>query len=375
MPAPFGVIYHSPGVPEDTDQSNSTDQNCTDGLPFYMVLFGDCVRPHKDIRIMASDISGVISMALWMVVGVPQLIKTCCNINGAGGMSKFLLLFWILGDTTNLIGAILTHQLKAQVYIAVWYVCQDILMSAQYLYYRFKKRRERIAAQRADAAVRARDEVAPVVLCLSGFLTLWAWTSPVGGPSQTFQRRPAGRTLLWAAEQDSSIFHGVDDIIGYIVGILSAILYVFSRATQIRKNYKRKSTEGVSSLMFVMTVLGNATYGASILIRSVEEIYILRHLPWLVGSLGIIFLDVTHVTAVTGTPSWERRTVRLLSHKSVITISFIMNSFSLTINQLLVQSIVYGTRRLEFDVLVNEPLIKEEEDGSEEITNYAAINN
>lgn len=312
----------------------TNDTNCTGGLPFFMTLFEDCVRPGKDIRIMVSDISGVISMALWMVVGMPQLIQNCLNIDGAGGISKFLLIFWILGDTTNLIGAVLTHQLKAQVYIAIWYVCQDLLMSAQYLYYRCKKRKERKAAQKADAAVRARQEVVPAVLCLSGFLTLWAWTLPPPGDSAG-PRRSTSRTLLWSAEQDSSFFKGPDDVAGYAIGIISAILYVFSRTTQIRKNYRRRSTEGISSIMFIMAVLGNLTYGASVLIRCVEAVYVLRHLPWLVGSLGIILLDVT----------------------------------------ILVQSRIYGTRRLDFDILINEPLVKEDEEVvGDRAPIYGAIN-
>ena len=44
--------------------------------------------------------------------------------------------------------------------------------------------------------------------------------------------------------------------------------------------------------MFLLAVLGNVTYGFSILVRNLDGNYVLKHLPWLVGSLGVVFLDL-----------------------------------------------------------------------------------
>ena len=57
--------------------------------------------------------------------------------------------------------------------------------------------------------------------------------------------------------------------------------------------YKRKSTDGLSVLMFILAVFGNLTYGLSILVRQLDASYVLKHLPWLIGSLGVIFLDLS----------------------------------------------------------------------------------
>lgn len=46
-------------------------------------------------------------------------------------------------------------------------------------------------------------------------------------------------------------------------------------------------------MMFVLAVFGNLTYGGAILIRDLDGVFIVRHLPWLVGSLGVIALDVS----------------------------------------------------------------------------------
>lgn len=61
--------------------------------------------------------------------------------------------------------------------------------------------------------------------------------------------------------------------------------------------YKRKSTEGVSFFLFALVILGNTTYGMSVLLKNPDEgqgesSYMIHHLPWLIGSLGTLSLDL-----------------------------------------------------------------------------------
>lgn len=61
--------------------------------------------------------------------------------------------------------------------------------------------------------------------------------------------------------------------------------------------FKRKSTEGVSFFLFALVILGNTTYGLSVLLKNPddgqgEKSYIIHHLPWLIGSLGTLSLDL-----------------------------------------------------------------------------------
>lgn len=41
----------------------------------------------------------------------------------------------------------------------------------------------------------------------------------------------------------------------------------------------------------MLSLLGNATYGAGILFHSVEKEYFITNLPWLIGSLGTMAED------------------------------------------------------------------------------------
>ena len=51
--------------------------------------------------------------------------------------------------------------------------------------------------------------------------------------------------------------------------------------------------QGLSLLFFILSLLGNLTYGAGILFHSTEKQYFLTNLPWLIGSLGTMGEDIT----------------------------------------------------------------------------------
>ena len=76
-----------------------------------------------------------------------------------------------------------------------------------------------------------------------------------------------------------------------ILGYFSAICYLGARIPQIIKNYRDKSCEGLALLFFVLSLMGNITYGAGILFHSLDRGYVMTNLPWLIGSLGTMVED------------------------------------------------------------------------------------
>ncbi|BFZ54576.1 Putative vacuolar membrane transporter for cationic amino acids [Savitreella phatthalungensis] len=85
------------------------------------------------------------------------------------------------------------------------------------------------------------------------------------------------------------------NIAGQIFGWMCAVTYLGSRLPQILHNWRRKSTEGLSSLFFMFACLGNLTYVGSILVRMWDTPYLHRYLAinasWLAGSAGTLWLD------------------------------------------------------------------------------------
>jgi solute carrier family 66 (lysosomal lysine-arginine transporter), member 1 len=49
---------------------------------------------------------------------------------------------------------------------------------------------------------------------------------------------------------------------------------------------------GLSLLFFILSLLGNVTYGGGIVFHSTEKEYFLTNLPWLIGSFGTMFEDI-----------------------------------------------------------------------------------
>ncbi|KAE9612545.1 hypothetical protein Lalb_Chr06g0174231 [Lupinus albus] len=101
-----------------------------------------------------------------------------------------------------------------------------------------------------------------------------------------------GRKLLQVSG-DPSAGLGAEghSLIGTLLGWAMAIIYMSGRLPQICLNMKRGSFEGVSPLMFLFALVGNGTYIASILVRSLNWSRISPNLPWLVESGGCFLLD------------------------------------------------------------------------------------
>uniref|UniRef100_A0A8C0MSE0 Lysosomal amino acid transporter 1 homolog n=1 Tax=Canis lupus familiaris TaxID=9615 RepID=A0A8C0MSE0_CANLF len=169
-----------------------------------------------------------------------------------------------------------------QTYTAVYYVLADLLMLSLYFHYKFKKRPSALSAP-----INAALLVSSGVACGTPLLRR---AGPEAAPAEVFR----GRTLL-SVEPGSKPFTQ-QEIIGFVIGSVSSVLYLLSRLPQIRTNFLRKSTQGVSYSLFALVMLGNTLYGLSVLLKNPEVgqsegSYLLHHLPWLVGSLGVLLLD------------------------------------------------------------------------------------
>lgn len=81
-------------------------------------------------------------------------------------------------------------------------------------------------------------------------------------------------------------------VAGTMLGYCSSVLYLCSRLSQIHKNYTRKSSEGLSLAMFMMAVCANLCTGTGIVMRTFTVQELKEQLPWMIGSLGTISLDM-----------------------------------------------------------------------------------
>ncbi|XP_043764938.1 lysosomal amino acid transporter 1 homolog isoform X2 [Cervus elaphus] len=220
-------------------------------------VLGECAQDGWD---KASVGLGLLSILCFAASTFPQYIKACKTGNMDQALSLWFLLGWIGGDSCNLIGSFLADQLPLQ----------------------FKKR-----PSPWSAPINSLLLFILAVVCTTPLLRS---AGSVAAPREVFQ----GRTLL-SVEPGNKPFTR-KEIIGFVIGSMSSALYLFSRLPQIRTNFLRKSTQGISYSLFALVMLGNTLYGLSVLLKNPEEgqsegSYVLHHLPWLVGSLGVLLLD------------------------------------------------------------------------------------
>uniref|UniRef100_A0A3P8SK40 Lysosomal amino acid transporter 1 homolog n=1 Tax=Amphiprion percula TaxID=161767 RepID=A0A3P8SK40_AMPPE len=251
---------------------------CPNGSKWVWEGLGECAQ---DARDMASIYLGLLSILCFMVSSLPQYYSSCKTGNMDSALSIWFLLLWLGGDSCNLVGSFLADQLPLQTYTAIYYVLADLVMLAMYTYYKINNR----VAER---------EVLNVVglVCILGFTASLTHLPGVGIQQEMTSSGFRSRSLLSTSDAFTP-----KEIIGFSIGSISSVLYLCSRLPQMYTNFKRKSTEGVSYFLFALVILGNTTYGLSVLLKNPdqgqgESSYLVHHLPWLIGSLGTLSLDL-----------------------------------------------------------------------------------
>lgn len=87
----------------------------------------------EDEELMPSD-PGAASILCWLLAQVPQLVHNY-RTKSVDGLALPFLVSWLLGDATNLLGCILTHQLAFQRNLAAYFCFVDLGLTLQYLFY------------------------------------------------------------------------------------------------------------------------------------------------------------------------------------------------------------------------------------------------
>lgn len=343
-------------------------------------LLNSTYTANEKLLASVSQISGILSLSVWLFAQLPQIIENHLN-QSVQGVSFLFLSCWIGGDTTNLIGCILTRALPFQTCLAAYYCFIDFILSLQFWYYTRVYPKQKIhhnllqspnmlrptvsrkdskkhirlnrfqqspktpehhelggfpldidantnprhhLIRRESYGSRGRSFFQRVLSgsLLSGSLAKRANAMPIpsGNEETTSQTKDFLETIKWNQLKHFVVvtwtvtvkpqlhhikLHYKKEVIGATSAWLCTFLYLSSRSPQIYKNYKNKSTKGISVLLFIFAMLGNTFYTISI----VSDIYLLYHhqetlthsdnfhdvlmaqIPFIVGSSGTVFFD------------------------------------------------------------------------------------
>ncbi|KIX05054.1 uncharacterized protein Z518_05926 [Rhinocladiella mackenziei CBS 650.93] len=295
-----------------------------------------------------SGIFGSISLACWIFLLVPQLIENYRN-SSAEAISLAFIFVWFLGDICNLAGALWAGLVPVVVAIGVYFCIADGVLIGQCLYYGIinkrregrallnerptpssggdgrpredgrenepllkrtrtnsitipgsadTRRRSSISTRRRASSAAQNDRLAKI-LEESDESGSRLWFKNAMSVLSIVVVGAAGWALAYesGAWKPSSSSTDMDEkkmaTGAQVLGYLSAVAYLGARIPQIIKNAEDRSCEGLSLLFFILSLMGNLSYGAGILCHSTEHEYVMKNLPWLIGSLGTMIEDVT----------------------------------------------------------------------------------
>jgi uncharacterized protein with PQ loop repeat len=225
---------------------------------------------------------------------VPQLLENYKQ-GSADGISLAFLTVWFIGDITNLAGALWAGLVPTVIALAIYFCFADLILISQCVYYNLKNaRRERKASARSTESVEApllgrrdssnlglpgshrRDSQASRRRRASSLPTI-ADVEEGGGEWVKNSLSVVGVCVVgaagWAIAWKTGVWSpqpldeaaGTDMALGaQLLGYASAVCYLGARIPQIIKNQRDKSCEGLSLLFFMLSLLGNATYGAGV---------------------------------------------------------------------------------------------------------------
>lgn len=197
---------------------------------------------------IASFVFGVLSIIFYSVVYYPQFY-VIYKTKKTDGISIWMLLVWGQADFLSLVGVIVLNLELSLIIIGWYHAFIGFLMTLYTLYYEKGDKVKKYIAVGLYYGIN---------ISVSLYLTI-----------VFLYNYEAGTVLGWA----------------------SSIFYVIGRLPQLYLNYRRKTTEGLSMLMYVFTILGNTFYLLSVLAFSLEPDYIYTNLPWIFMIVITVLMD------------------------------------------------------------------------------------
>ncbi|KAL4766337.1 PQ-loop repeat-containing protein [Aspergillus foveolatus] len=313
-----------------------------------------------------SSALGTLSIVSWLFAQLPQIFKNF-QLQSTSGLSIFFLVIWCLGDMGNLLGALLTRQAGWQVIIAGYYVLVDVTLVFQFFWYTHYKGQGKNgfatlstydddtvqsniiegvyfsedgsssigpspqipaasdSKDMPDIKDRSAGGVDNASLSYSNEKPRTSRRSIVRSGSGLGVQNTAARTMLLASTLCAVVANAAPtdadpnppsssltlEFLGTVFSWMSTALYLGSRPPQLYKNYRRKSTSGLSPLLFMAAFSGNFFYSSS-LITNPNAWYdfapyggggwadadgnnrldwVKRATPFFLGAFGVLFLD------------------------------------------------------------------------------------
>lgn len=304
-----------------------------------------------------SNFFSTVSLGSWICAQLPQIYTNFKN-KSAEGISPSFLLLWFMGDFLSFTSCLFNDAvLNFQIWLSVFFLCNDITLCCQYYYYNsvYPRKYGFVQYTSLEGATNPRGShdsnedfaitnnsmihsnstnsihIRPnhVTPSEEPFTSSSPLTPPKGSPqangyssmntfsdnksqsaiktfavgsmfnSITTTAMPINEKITKVTETTQKSTSG-SEAFGLFLAWGCTFVYMSSRCPQLYKNYLRKSVEGISPLLFGAALLGNLAYTLSIL-SSCEFVldesrgeFFFKELPYILGSSGTIIFDAIY---------------------------------------------------------------------------------
>lgn len=257
---------------------------CKDGIKWIEKVFGDCVVTPRD---KVSFTIGMISNCLWLVCSTPQIIHNHVT-KSVEGFSPFYFILIVTADTFSLLGAIFTHGLASQIVTGFIYITLDAILLTQFSIYGCMKNRCRKNQTPAITEVSA-DKIE--VQSDSDQTNNSNQNTNAGNDASMTTGLLAAALPSLASSIDYSYPYRGEFLFGSVSGWIGTTIYVSSRIFQLKKNLEQEIVKDFSIIYVALLITANATYSISVFLRSLDEAYLWKQTPFIIGSLVPMTFD------------------------------------------------------------------------------------
>ena len=221
-----------------------------------------------------SYVLSTISLIFYSIVYVPQFY-VIYKSKSSDGISFWMLLLWTQADILSLIGTIVLYMPSSIIIIGWYHYLVGAIMIIFVLYYTDKY----YTNENRDTNLN-RDTNENTI----GYTNL----------NRYYIIKCFATTLFLSINTCTCVVLNIfinksHDESGAILGWITMSFYLIGRIPQMWMNYKRKSTEGLSLLMYIFTMCGNGVYLAVI---TIDPVYIESNMPWIVNCIVTILMDI-----------------------------------------------------------------------------------
>ncbi|KAJ2778645.1 hypothetical protein GGI15_004117 [Coemansia interrupta] len=268
-----------------------------------------------------SNAIGYLSLACWVVVMFPQILLNYRRKSGEG-VNLLMMVAWVLGDIFNIAGALMQDLVLSTILIGSYYLLVDSTLLSQTIYYRLVYKAHRTKTQ-GGGGVEEGGEEGQLLGSSSG--TQVVSSEQQSNHSVQGEQQQQDEVAPWYHSHQLADFIGVvlsvasvgclvvmigalvfgrstnnDDsglnpkttlrepnvqLVAQAMGTISAVVYIMSYVPQALQNHQRKSCDGLSIWLFLLSLMGNTTYALAILVVSLSPEYLAPYVPWLLGAL------------------------------------------------------------------------------------------